>query len=343
MMTIYVRTSSGKTISIKCGKKRKAVSVLYEVERRSTIPRSMTYLAHHGKVLNKKRTIEENNIGTETTIDTSLRLLGGMERSELMDALESEEDREKKGKLEETCEGKLMRQSEDAMFLRKMIIDALKRSDEKMESYSRKTDEKMEKFLQQISDTVGAQLHGMNSAIVKMIEEEDDRYKRINERFTGAHVERNLTGFHNETSEPEVIQLPTESVTEIGMMMENVRNECFARPITHAFIYFKNDEERDKFVRSANMLKKELRGRKSKISRSIDADERFHQKRMAYVKYCIHEKQNIPLDSITTNWTLKHISVKGQIVVRTLKPTETPAKEAAETSSKMLTETSQHA
>ena len=49
----------------------------------------------------------------------------------------------------------------------------------------------------------------------------------------------------------------------------------------------------------------------------MDADERFHQKRMVYVKYCIHEKHNIPLDSITTNWTLKHVSVKGQIVVKT--------------------------
>ena len=35
----------------------------------------MTYLVHHGKVSNEKRTIEENSIGTETTIDMSLRLL----------------------------------------------------------------------------------------------------------------------------------------------------------------------------------------------------------------------------------------------------------------------------
>ena len=69
------------------------------------------------------------------------------------------------------------------MFLRKEMIDALKRSDEKMESYSRKADEKMDKFIQQISDTVGAQLHGMNSAIVKM-KKEDDRHKQNNERFT---------------------------------------------------------------------------------------------------------------------------------------------------------------
>ena len=76
----------------------------------------------------------------------------------------------------------------------------------------------------------------MNSAIVKMKEEEEDRYKQINERFTdiekkilekyeskieeskAAHVDRNQgkavkTGFHNETSEPEVIQLLKESIT----------------------------------------------------------------------------------------------------------------------------------
>ena len=100
--------------------------------------------------------------------------------------------------------------------------------------------------------------------------------------------------------------------------MENVRIECFAKPITHAIIHFKNDEERNKFVRSANMLKKELQGRKLEISRSMDANERFHRKRMVYVKYCIHEKHNIPPDSITTNWTLKHISVKGQTVVKNM-------------------------
>ena len=60
------------------------------------IPRNMTYLVNHGKVLNEKRTTEANNIGTETTIDMSLRLLRGMYMSESMDALESEEDRDKK-------------------------------------------------------------------------------------------------------------------------------------------------------------------------------------------------------------------------------------------------------
>ena len=101
---------------------------------------------HHEKVLNEKRTTEENNNGTETTIDMSLRLLGGMEKSELMDTLESEEDREKKRKLVETCEGKLTRPSEDAMFLRKEIIDALKRSDEKWKVTQGKTTKRWKSF-----------------------------------------------------------------------------------------------------------------------------------------------------------------------------------------------------
>ena len=91
--------------------------------------------------MNEKKTIEENNIGTETTIVMSLRLLGGMKKSELMDTLESEEEREKKRKLDEASEGKLTRPSADALFLRKEIIDVLKRSKEKNK-------EKMDKFLQ---------------------------------------------------------------------------------------------------------------------------------------------------------------------------------------------------
>ena len=39
--------------------------------------------------------------------------------------------------------------------------------------------------------------------------------------------------------------------------------------------------------------------------------------RTVYVKYCIHVKHNVPLDLISFNWTLKHVSVKCQIVVNT--------------------------
>ena len=43
----------------------------------------------------QKKTKEENNIGTETTIEMSWRLLGGMEKSELMNTLEGEEHSER--------------------------------------------------------------------------------------------------------------------------------------------------------------------------------------------------------------------------------------------------------
>ena len=45
----------------------------------------------------------------------------------------------------------------------------------------------MEKFLQ-ITSTAGNQIQGMNSSIVKMKEEGDDRYKQFNERIT--NIER---------------------------------------------------------------------------------------------------------------------------------------------------------
>ena len=75
-----------------------------------------------------------------------------------------------------------------------------------------------------------------------------------------------VTGFHSETSESEVTQLFKESKHEVGMDIGNARIECTAKPITHAFIHFKNDGERNKFIRSANMLKRELIGRKIRIT-----------------------------------------------------------------------------
>ena len=140
----------------------------------------------------------------------SLILLGGMEKNEQMDTHETEEYREKKRKLDEGKEGKMTKPNDDTVYLRRDIMEALGRSDEKMESYSRKTDEKtesyskkkieekmddfsrkademLEKFMQ-VTSTVGSQIQGINSSIVKMEEmnekmkeEGDDRYKQFNE------------------------------------------------------------------------------------------------------------------------------------------------------------------
>ena len=94
-------------------------------------------------------------------------------------------------------------------------------------------------------------------------------------------------------------------MTETGMPTENVRIECLAKPITHAFIYFKNEDERNKHVRSANMLRKELKGRKIKMTRSMDAEERDHQKRMEYVKHCSHMRhgKHVKVDLSSTSST----------------------------------------
>ena len=95
-MTVYVKTISGKTIIVKCDKKQRAATIAETVERRTAIPRDMMYFVNQGKVLNEKKTIEENNIGIDTTVVKSLRLLGEMEKNEQMDTQETEEDREKK-------------------------------------------------------------------------------------------------------------------------------------------------------------------------------------------------------------------------------------------------------
>ena len=63
-----------------------------------------------------------------------------------MDTLETEEDREIKKKLEEGKDGKMMKPNDDTVYLRKDIMEALKRSDQKMESYSRKAHEKKRKL-----------------------------------------------------------------------------------------------------------------------------------------------------------------------------------------------------
>ena len=50
----------------------------------------------------------------------------------------------RKKKLDEGKEGKMTKSNDDMAHLKRDMMEALKRSDEKMDSYSRKTDEKME-------------------------------------------------------------------------------------------------------------------------------------------------------------------------------------------------------
>ena len=67
--------------------------------------------------------MKENNIAAKETIEMSLRLLGGMEVNDQMDTLETEEDREKKRKLDE---GKMTKPNEDMAYLKRDIMEALR-------------------------------------------------------------------------------------------------------------------------------------------------------------------------------------------------------------------------
>ena len=81
--------------------------------------------------------------------------------------------------------------NEDMAHLKRDIMEALKKSDEKMDCYSRKTDEKMESYSRKVDErmddfsrkademlekfmlvtnTVGSQIQGLNSSIVRMQE-----------------------------------------------------------------------------------------------------------------------------------------------------------------------------
>ena len=99
--TVYVKMINGKTISTRHHRNMTAAVILDEVERRSLIPRDMIRLVHKGKMISEKKTMKENNIEAKATIEMSLRLLGGMEVNEQMDTHETEEDMEKKRKLDE--------------------------------------------------------------------------------------------------------------------------------------------------------------------------------------------------------------------------------------------------
>ena len=107
-MTVNVKTISGKTISITCDKTHKADTVSEKVEMKTPIPRSLTYL-DQGKVLNDKKTIEENNIWSRSYDRNVFEIVRRNGTNEMMDSIESEDEREKKRELEEMSEGQSTR------------------------------------------------------------------------------------------------------------------------------------------------------------------------------------------------------------------------------------------
>ena len=61
------------------------------------------------------------------------------------------------------------------------------------------------------------------------------------------------TGFRDDTTENEVETSLISTIVEAGMSKERIQVKCPAKPITHAFLQFTGSEEREKYIRSANM------------------------------------------------------------------------------------------
>ena len=123
-----MKTINGKTISTRYDKNMTAAVILEEVERRTMVPRDMIRLVHKGKMISEKKSMKENNIEAKETIEMSLRFLGGMDVSGQMDTHETEEEREKK---KEAGRGKVTKPNEDMAHLKRDIMEALKKSEEK--------------------------------------------------------------------------------------------------------------------------------------------------------------------------------------------------------------------
>ena len=102
-----------------------------------------------------------------------------------------------------------------------------------------------------------------------------------------------LHGSEAESKEEKVKSVNVDSI-EATDMTEEYTIDCPAIPITHAFVEFQNMTIRDRYVRSANMRKIELDGRRIKISpvwkQKKDSTEKDWDIHMSY------EKKSITID-----------------------------------------------
>ena len=122
-----------------------------------------------------------------------------------------------------------------------------------------------------------------------------------------------LHGFKAESKEEDVKSIVAESMKATRMKEEHTL-QYSAIQITHAFVEFQDMKTRDRFVRSANMRRYELDGRRIKISPALEADERFDRKRLGYIKYAINKKKGIVLHWIQINYQNKSITIDGQMI-----------------------------
>ena len=166
-------------------------------------------------------------------------------------------------------------------------MEALKKTDEKMECYSRKNEEKMIDFSKKADDlmerfmfmtnSVGTQIQGMNSSIVKlhetnekMKEDGENKFNKIDERFkdmekrmldldmnyknrsdderngsmTANQGETVIAGLHKETTESEVVDTLKEMIKEIGMDGLREGETCLPCQTNHACLRLLRERQR---------------------------------------------------------------------------------------------------
>ena len=107
-----------------------------------------------------------------------------------------------------------------------------------------------------------------------------------------------VTGFHEDTTGQEVQDTLKEIITTMEMLMDQNQIKCPAKPITHAFMQLKDNDERDEIYQVSEHIEERVERTKNKDITGHgcrNAEERFHQKRRVYLKCYIHTKHNVPL------------------------------------------------
>ena len=125
-----------------------------------------------------------------------------------------------------------------------------------------------------------------------------------------------LHGFKEDSREEDVKAVVENSIKATEMKDVEYTIDCPAKPITHVFVEFQNMKIRDRYVRSAGMQKAELNGRTVRISPVWDAEERFHWKRLGFIKCMFHKIKGIALPAIQMSYEKRNVTTDGQVIAK---------------------------
>ena len=180
-------------------------------------------------------------------------------------------------------------------------------------------DKKFERMEKKIEIKIEEKMGGLETRIRAMEKNaigEGSKFYDIAQGRTGyvsTDYKAVLHGFKTESREADVKAIVMQVIKATGMKEEQTV-DFPAIPITHAFVEFQDTRTRDRFVRSANMRKYELDGRRIKISQALEPDERFDKKRLGYVKYVLNKDKGYALHWMKMNLQRKTITVNGQTI-----------------------------